>query len=258
MGAKTVEFAARNACWIIGYLCALALSLVALSRWNDNADHPWQILGLKFDRVAAMDMLGGALIGTLVMAGIFFAEQVLGLIHVTGISSPDFSVLIGLLWFLPSASSEELFSRGFMLNGLFMLVPGKQHKWFAVAVSAVVSGFLHAMNPHASLFSVLGNSLGGVVYAVAYLRSGKLWLGIGLHFAWNFVQGAVLGFPVSGQMTPAIVTQTIPRAMVLTGGAYGPEAGLIGMGFRFVAIIAILLMWSGRDRNIHAADQTPR
>ncbi len=248
-----VEIAVRNACWTIGFLCALALSLVALSRWNDDANHPWQTLGLTFDRVAAMDVFGGSLIGTLVMAGIFFVEQILVLIHVTGTRSLDFSCLVGFLWFLPGASAEELFSRGFILNGLFMLLPGKQNRWVAVAVSAIVSGFLHAINPHASALSVLGNTLGGVVYILAYLRSGRLWLGIGLHFAWNFVQGTILGFPVSGNMSPAILTQPIPSNIILTGGAYGPEAGLIGMGFRFVAIIAILLMWSGRDRNIRDA-----
>src|SRR5689334_24808078 len=123
MEATKVQIGARNACWIAGYLCALALSLVALSRWNDNTDHPWQTLGLKFDRRAAMDAFGGTLIGTLVMAAIFFVEHVLGLIDVVGIRSPGFSILIGLLWFLPGASAEELFCRGFMLNGLFMLVP---------------------------------------------------------------------------------------------------------------------------------------
>jgi membrane protease YdiL (CAAX protease family) len=235
----------RNAWWVLGDLSILVFTLVALSRWKES-DHPWHVLGLEIDRIAVMDALAGFLIGAVVMIGIFSVEQTAGLLRVSGLRDLDFFILVGFLWSLPGAFAEELFCRGFMLNGLFMVLHGRQ-KWLAVAISAIAFGFIHAINPHASDISILGNALGGVVYALAYLRSGRLWLGTGLHFGWNFVQGTILGFPVSGVATPGMVQQTATGDVLLTGGAYGPEAGLVGMGFRFVTIIAIF-MWIGWRR----------
>jgi hypothetical protein len=70
---------------------------------------------------------------------------------------------------------------------------------------------------------------------------------IGLHFAWNFFEGPVLGFPTSGQMYGGLVHQVAVGPLLLTGGSYGPEAGLIGIGFRFILVALVLgwLYWRG-------------
>jgi hypothetical protein len=104
----------------------------------------------------------------------------------------------------------------------------------------------------------VGNALGGVVYGVAFLGSRRIWLPLGLHVAWNFVQAPVLGFPfLWGEV--GLIRQTPVGSALLTGGSYGPEAGLIGMGFRFVAI-ALLLAWvywgPEREPAIGASEQT--
>jgi len=237
----------REAWWLIGNLSVIVFSVVALAHWKNSRDNPWQVLGLDLDRAAGVDLSIGFLIGALVMVGIFLVELTWGLIDVAGVRRPDLFILNGCLWFLPRAFAEELFCRGFLLNGLFVLVHGK-YKWLAVAISAIVFGFIHALNPNANELSVLGNTLGGVVYSLAYLKSGRLWLGTGLHFAWNFVQGAILGFPVSGNATFGLLYQGAWSDILWTGGDYGPEAGLIGMGFRFVAIIAVLLWCARRSR----------
>ena len=72
--------------------------------------------------------------------------------------------------------------------------------------------------------------------------SGSLWLAIGLHFAWNFVQGPLLGFPVSGIAAGGLQQVHDAGPAWLSGGAYGPEAGLVGIAFRFV-IIAMVVLW---------------
>lgn len=200
-------------------------------------------MGLWFDRGAAIDMLAGFVIGALVMTGIFFVEWMSGYVKVTEILLPSVYLLSSPLWILPSVFAEELFCRGLMLNGVLMVI--RNNQWWAVAISSIAFGAIHAANPHASLLSVVGNSLGGLVYALAYLKSGRLWLGTGLHFAWNFVQGPIFSFPVSGYFSGGIVWRESEGNTWLGGGAYGPEAGLIGMIFRFVAI-ALILLWRRR------------
>lgn len=226
--------------WVVGYLSILIFSLLALSRWEDDTFRPWRALGLRFNRVAAMHTWAGFLVGALVMAGIFLVEQLAGLIHVSRIPGWNSFLLVEFFWFFPQAFAEELFCRGFMIQGLFVVFH-KRQRLLVAAISAIAFGLIHGLNPQASALSIFGNMLGGVVYAAAYLKSGTLWPGIGLHFGWNFVQGSILGFPVSGNSTVAWIEQTAPGETLLSGGSYGPEAGLVGMGFRLVAIAAILL-----------------
>ncbi len=98
----------------------------------------------------------------------------------------------------------------------------------------------------ASPLSVLSNSLGGVAYGLAFVLTGRIWLGLGLHFAWNFVQGPVLGFIVSGHVLGGgflRITDNGPDW--LTGGAYGPEGGVVGLAMRFI-VIAAVAAWARR------------
>jgi hypothetical protein len=75
---------------------------------------------------------------------------------------------------------------------------------------------------------VIGISFGGVFLAFAYLRTRSLWLPIGLHLGWNFFEGAVFGYPVSGMnLSPNLLVQEARGPAWITGGTFGPEAGLV-------------------------------
>jgi hypothetical protein len=82
-------------------------------------------------------------------------------------------------------------------------------------------------NPNLSWLAFLGLFLSGLFLAYGYLRTEQLWLPIGLHLGWNFFEGIVFGFPVSGNYTYQLVRQTTTGPELITGGAFGPEAGLI-------------------------------
>jgi membrane protease YdiL (CAAX protease family) len=221
------------------YLVAFACGVVAVRHWRRAGIPPWRGMGLHFDARAWVDLGGGIIIGALVMGGIFGVEWALGTLHVSGVRPPglDFMTWLFILPFL--AFGEELAFRSLMLNGLVVMV---RKRWLAVVAMAAFFGLAHAGNPNASALSVLGNALGALMYAVAFLGSGGVWLAAGLHFAWNFFQGPVLGFPVSGLDMSGVVQQSHVGSDLVTGGSYGPEAGLVGMAFRFVAI-GLLAGW---------------
>jgi ethanolamine transporter EutH len=96
-----------------------------------------------------------------------------------------------------------------------------------VFLSSAVFGILHWSNPNAAWNSVVGIFLAGIFLAFAYTRTRKLWLPIGLHIGWNFFEGVVFGFPVSGLDIFQLVHHTVTGPELWTGGAFGPEAGLI-------------------------------
>jgi MYXO-CTERM domain-containing protein len=89
--------------------------------------------------------------------------------------------------------------------------------------------------------------LAGLLFAVAYLLTRNLWLPIALHFSWNYFQGPVFGFPVSGLRFPSLLALEISSgALPFSGGSFGPEGGLTGTLATLLGL-AILWLWARRN-----------
>ena len=82
----------------------------------------------------------------------------------------------------------------------------------------------------------------GLLLGSAYKWSGTLWLPIGIHWSWNFFQGPIFGFAVSGNETPSLVKSVIDGPAWLTGGAFGAEASVpafvVGLAFAIVFMVS--------------------
>jgi len=220
---------------------ALGFGALAIRHWRAQGKPVLRGLGLGWDRRARRDLIAGVAISSLAMLGIFAVEAAAGAIATMPLAQQSWGELGS--WFLGKAAAsvkEEILMRGLLLSGLVLAL--RERRLPAILLSAIAFGCIHLSNPGATWLSVLGNGLGGVIYGVAFLFAGSLWLAIGLHFAWNFVQGPVLGFPVSGMAAGGLQQVHDLGPAWLTGGAYGPEAGLVGIAFRFV-IIALVLVW---------------
>lgn len=207
------------------------LGVVGDRRW-------WARLGLGFS------------LGALLMAAVFAVEVLCGWAEVTGtfvvrVASIPLALALGfsVIKMLCVGVYEELVSRGYWLRNLADGV----NLPFGVIVSSAVFAALHAMNDNATLMSTFGLFVNGLLFAVALLVTGRLSAPIGLHIAWNLFEGAVFGFPVSGDNESASVVAIQQRgAEVITGGAFGPEAGAIGIAAS-LAGIAMLLIWRFRQ-----------
>jgi uncharacterized protein len=146
-------------------------------------------------------------------------------------------------YFALAAAFEELLWRGYAFQ---VLVQGTG-KIPAVAISAVLFGAAHLANPHANFSGTMNTMLAGVWLSAAYLRTRSLWLPTSLHAAWNFSQGFLFGFPVSGVICPESIFQMSPQGPAwITGGDYGPEAGALCTAILFAA--TLYLAWAKRIR----------
>ncbi|MGH2582860.1 MAG: CPBP family intramembrane glutamic endopeptidase [Anaerolineales bacterium] len=223
------------------------LSIVIARRWLDCKSV--RSLGLDLNAAVAKDVLAGIVIAGIVMAVIFLAEWALGWLDFQGFAQPanNLDLFMGLgywaLAFLLVGFYEELLSRGYMLQNL---AEGAGMAW-AVFISSAIFGLLHLGNPGASWAATLGILGAGYFLAYGYLRTHQLWLPIGLHIGWNFFEGPIFSFPVSGLETVHLINHHVSGPVLFTGGEFGPEAGLIVLPGMLVGALLIRLYTRNRQ-----------
>src|SRR5919202_520398 len=200
----------------------------ALAGWGCGyalEDLPWRALGWALHRGWARDLLKGLLVGA----------ASLGLAAALG------------------AAAEELSFRGYPLQTAMRSWP----LLLALVPTSVFFALVHLDNPNvAPGFTFANTLLAGALLAVAYLRTRSLWFPFGLHWGWNWVQGAVLGSPVSGitQITPAPLLRFGDTGPAwVGGGAYGIEGGA---ACTLALVLTTLFVW--RTRLVSATQEMRR
>lgn len=201
-------------------------------------------LGLTLSIQTLFDILIGIVITFLQMGIIYFLMYGLGWITFEGFAwqfDPIPLVLKNTLLFLAIfmlvAWNEELLSRGYHLQ---TIASGLNLFW-GVMISSAIFGLLHLGNPGATGISTLGIFLAGVFFAYAYIRTRQLWLCMGMHLGWNFFEGVGFGFPVSGLDIYPLTRIQVHGPELWTGGAFGPEAGLVVLPALALGVVLIFL-----------------
>jgi membrane protease YdiL (CAAX protease family) len=216
----------------VGSACLVAAYALDRRRLRDY--------GLALDADWVVDLVVGVGLGGLLMTGILLVSLLAGWAEVTGTLRADgaFSFPVALLLvtcaFVAVSLGEELALRGYLLTNLAEGLRGLGDRAavaLAIVGSAGVFGALHAANPGATAVSVAGVAFAGVMLGLGYVLTDRLALPVGLHFSWNLVQGPLFGFPVSGvDLGVSALVLDVTGPAWLTGGAFGPEAGLVGVG----------------------------
>ncbi|HTK10691.1 MAG TPA: CPBP family intramembrane glutamic endopeptidase [Ktedonobacteraceae bacterium] len=149
-----------------------------------------------------------------------FFHYVLFILLLVGFISTSVTMLI----LIGGAVQEELIFRGL----IFRRLERSFGSWIALAVSAVLFGFAHLLNPNGSLVGALGIAItGGVLSAIIYIMTRSLWWAIGVHLGWNYFEGPFFGAQVSGHAgLPGIFSSILTGPVAWSGGSFGPEAGL--------------------------------
>lgn len=229
----------------LAFLYPLSMILTALlaiwlgGRWVDRRS--FYDFGLHLNQRWWLDFGFGFVLGGLLMALIFLVELAAGWVKITetfkhGVAVPFLpAILFGLWHFVAVGIQEELVTRGYMLRNMaegfnFKGIGPRNALALAYFVSSAMFGLFHFFNPNASWTSTLLLVAAGLLLGLAYVLTGELAIPIGLHISWNFFQGRVFGFPVSGGKAGSTFIAIEQGGPALwTGGAFGPEAGLIGL-----------------------------
>jgi len=216
-------------------------------------------LGLTLNIRALFDILMGIVITLVQMGLIYLLMTWLGWITFEGfawefdpIGVVIRNTILFFLIFVFVGWSEELLSRGYHLQ---TIASGLNLFW-GVVISSAIFGILHLANPNATWLSAAGIFLAGLLFAYGYLRTVQLWLPIGMHLGWNFFEGVVFGFPVSGLDIYPLTRIRVQGPELWTGGAFGPEAGLIVLPALILGM-ALIYFYTLKRSSPPARDNSP-
>lgn len=228
-------------------LVVITGSVYVARRWLDKRS--FESLGLKISKQTLIDILAGIGITFVQMGFIYIVMLAFGWLTFEGFAwqfDPASTVITSALAFFVAfvfvGWNEELLSRGYHLQ---TITSGINLFW-GVVISSAVFGIAHLGNPNATWVSAAGIFFAGVYLAYGYIRTRQLWLPIGLHIGWNFFEGVVFGFPVSGLDIYALLRIKVSGPELWTGGAFGPEAGLIVLPS--VLLGGIIIYWFTLNR----------
>lgn len=185
------------------------------------------------------DLCSGLLIGAIsftIVAIILLSTKSVALVK--SFSEPNFStaLIIQLIIFIFVGINEELFSRGYCMTVL------KQTKisWVPIVVSSIIFALMHSMNACISLLAYINLFLFGISMGYLFMKTKNIWMGIGYHITWNYFQGDIFGFLVSGNVTDSIYTIKTISPNIINGGNFGPEGGLV---VTILLVITILITY---------------
>ena len=148
------------------------------------------------------------------------------------------SVLVILFGWIIQGATEEIVTRGWLLN----VLSTKYNIGVGLLISSTLFGLMHLTNPNVNYIAVINIILVGLFYGLYVIKTNDLWAVCGMHSAWNFAQGNIFGFEVSGLdvSVGSLIDLNLVGNNVITGGAFGPEAGIIST-FILLVSIGILL-----------------
>jgi membrane protease YdiL (CAAX protease family) len=223
------------------YLAGILLLTWAFCRYLDQ--RPLVFLGLQRQGWLRSLAIGLGL-GAGLMILIFASMAAAGWLTTEFALPPALPFLASVLSWAALSFVEELTFRGYIMQGL-------AKAWvmsLAVVVSSVLFGMVHLIDPNVQVLAILNVCTAGLFLALAYLITRSLWLSAGIHIGWNLTEINVLGFPGSGHTEPAILHTTVGGPELITGGAFGPEGGLLGLAAWLLGIALLLCYWLASER----------
>jgi membrane protease YdiL (CAAX protease family) len=185
----------------------------------------------------------GTLIGFAMFAAVIANIAFVGGYHVEGWGSPTGA--LGLLGFMAAAAvTEELLFRGV----LFRIIEERTGTWIALALTGVVFGAMHLVNPDATLWGATAIAIeAGFMLAACYAATRNLWVPIGLHFGWNFAAGGIFSVAVSGNgESKGLLEASTSGPAALSGGAFGPEGSLYAV--LGGVVLTVVFLWLAKRR----------
>jgi membrane protease YdiL (CAAX protease family) len=232
----------------VGLALGAVVGVVVVARTIDR--RPLTDYGLHVSQAWWRDLFVGIGLAVAVQAAVLGVELAAGWAVVvdTAVAGPGGFVALlvaSVVLFAVVGFYEELVLRGVVLKNVAEGLAGRGAVvavTVAVLVSSLLFGVIHLANDGASLVSVAVIAFIALTVAASYVLTGRLGFAIGFHAAWNIAMGVLFNHPVSGIAVPArVLAVDVTGPALWTGGAFGPEAGLLGVAAGFLGFLGVLV-----------------
>ncbi len=212
---------------------------------------PLGAIGIGRDRPWLRHLIGGTIVGGMLIAFAWIAFELCGwqsYKHTFSLTSTRvIQLAIAALYCVATAVHEEAVCRGYAFQALYRRRPVA-----AVILFGLLFAAIHAFSDGGTEpIAILNLFIAHLLFVAVFLRTRSLWLPIGLHAGWNFVEAFVLGMPISGRKPVGLVLTTTTEANLWTGHAFGPEGGL---AVTLILAIAALGAWLLLRQRLPALD----
>ncbi|MBB6236086.1 hypothetical protein HDC90_000692 [Pedobacter sp. AK013] len=195
---------------------------------------------LGFENICKNDIYLGLITGLLIIMFSFSVLFVFKQIYLVGFNFDFFNIIGSVLFFVFVAFTEEILIRGYVLNNLMI----SMNKYWALGISAAIFSLMHAANNNYGWFPAVELFISGIFLGLTYIYTKNLIFPIAFHFSWNFFQGTIFGFNVSGNNSYSLINQSRIDNNIWNGGAFGFEGSILSIIVQLVAAILIYLYWN--------------
>lgn len=167
----------------------------------------------------------GLICGFIMFGIVIVLGCALGYYRFNGVkSSVTLLLVLFFFGFVVQGMEQEVYARGWV----FVSIARKNSIWIAMFISSIVFSSIHIFNNSVGLLALFNIVLSGIMFVVMLLRYDNIWFCSAVHSMWNYAQGCVFGFEVSGNTgMPAFLSFTQTKTSIIAGNAFGPESGLL-------------------------------
>lgn len=203
---------------------------------------PFITIGLSLKN-RFLDFIGGFLIAFAIfgIGYLFLYSQ--NYIRITDVFFNLRSLSLSFLLFFIVSVTEEFLVRGYILNNLM----DSMNKYIALILSSILFAILHVINPNLNLIGITNLFLAGLTLGAAYIYTRNLWFPISLHLFWNFIQGPILGFNVSGKKLDSLFVLNINGSEIINGGDFGFEGSILCTILELISFIGLLYYFRRKE-----------
>ena len=205
-------------------LTSLLITLIIMWVFRKYIDRK-SILSMGFQlKGKYKDIIYGLLVGLLLISLGFVILSLTNNLEVVSIQYSSKVVFGGFFFFVIAAMVEEIVFRGYILNNF---MDSFKNKYIALLLSSILFALIHGMNPNLSILGFINLIVAGIALGITYIYTKNIWFPVFLHVSWNFFQGPIFGFEVSGLNFNSIIQQKVVGNDLITGGNFGFEGSII-------------------------------
>jgi membrane protease YdiL (CAAX protease family) len=198
------------------FVCGICLATFIMITQIDGKKLNDYYLNLDFN-----SLLKGFLVGIIVISVFPIVVILTGAVSFN-YNSFSTHLISSFVFYLFVAIAEEVFMRGYILNNL----RERFNAPIALLVTSLLFGAMHYGNDHFNWIGFATISLSGFLMGQVALKLKSISSAIGLHWSWNFFQGAIFGFAVSGHQEVGLFTPKPISSELFTGGDFGAEGSI--------------------------------